>query len=127
MPAEPVDLDRAALRAVLRARFPWVADAEVGPAAVEAGECDRCGAEPRLVTTCGPGPLTLGRACAAALGVGAWCDGHRDDAEAALVRLGALPPEADDVARLWWVATGEVRLDPARLGPLRHRALGSGG
>jgi hypothetical protein len=24
-----------------------------------------------------------------------------------------LPAEADDVARLWWVATGEVRLDPA--------------
>jgi hypothetical protein len=106
-------LDRAALRKALHDRYPWLADTEHGPRAVEAGECDRCGAESRLVTTCGPGAdLMLGRRCAAAAGVDAWCSGHEAEARLALRWLAALPPEADVVARLWWVATGEVRLDP---------------
>lgn len=114
---------RQALRAALLARHPWVADADVGPQAVEAGECDRCGAEARLVTTCGPGPVALGRRCAAELGVAAWCAGHAAEAEGALAALARLPEGADDVARLWWVATGEVRLAPELVAAARARAL----
>lgn len=116
--------ERAALRDALRARYPWLDHDEFGPKAVESGECDRCGAEARLVTTCGPTAWTaLGRRCAAEVGVEAWCDGHRDDAARALGWLEALPEVADAVARLWWVSTGEVRLDPALLDDLRRRAL----
>lgn len=103
---------RRQLKDALRTRYPWVSDPEIGPAAVEAGECDRCGAEARLVLTCGPGPhVYLGRRCVAALGEAAWCSGHRDSARAAHQGLAVMPPEADVVARLWWVATGEVRLE----------------
>jgi hypothetical protein len=109
-----MDVDRAALKAALLDRHPWLASTDYGPQAVEAGECDRCGAEARLVTTCGPGAdVALGRRCAAASGVEAWCAGHEAEAEAALAWLAGLPAEADPAARLWWVATGEVRLDPA--------------
>jgi hypothetical protein len=116
--AEPVD--RVALRRHLRARYPWVADPEVGPQAVAAGECDGCGHEARLVQPCGPPPAgrgigpdwALGRRCAAAAGVDGWCDGHATEAADALARLAALPDDADLVARLWWLATGEVRPDP---------------
>lgn len=119
---------RRELRAALASRHPWIDDVEVGPRAVEAGECDRCGAEARLVTTCGPTRWAgLGRRCAAEVGEGAWCDGHADDARRWLARLRRLPPEADAVARLWWVATGEVRLDPAAVPPLVVRALPAGG
>lgn len=128
------------LRRALLERYPWLADTELGPQAVEAGECDRCGAEARLVAPCGPAPASvvagaaergerigpswaLGRRCAAALGDEAWCDGHRGDAEAALAWLARLPAEADDVARLWWVATGEVRVDPALVAAARRLAL----
>ncbi|WP_370324903.1 hypothetical protein [Euzebya sp.] len=115
------DLDRAALREALRARHPWVDHTEWGPRAVTAGECDLCGEEARLVQPCGPPPAelrgatpdwALGRRCAAALGVEGWCDGHVDEATAALGWLEGLPADADVLARLWWVATGEVRPDP---------------
>lgn len=116
--------ERAALRDALRARYSWLGHDEFGPKAVESGECDRCGAEARLVTTCGPTAWTaLGRRCAAEVGQEAWCDGHREDAARALAWLVALPDMADAVARLWWVSTGEVRLDPALLDDLRRRAL----
>lgn len=115
---------RRQLRTALTARYPWLAGHEVGPRALDAGECDRCGAEARLVTPCGPTSWAgLGRACAAELGTGAWCDGHADEARAWLEQLAALPPEADAVARLWWVATGEVRVDPAGIEPLMRAAL----
>lgn len=105
--------DRAALRQALAQRYPWVTAAEVGPRSVEAGECDACGAEARLVTTCGPAAhVYLGRRCAAKFGTAAWCDGHEDQAREALAWLTRLPAEADTVARLWWVASGEVALDP---------------
>jgi hypothetical protein len=132
------DVDRPALRRALLRRYPWLADVDRGPQAVEAGECDRCGAEARLVAPCGPPPpngfgsreggavgpdWALGRRCAEELGVDGWCDGHEQDAEVVLRWLAALPPEADDVARLWWVATGEVRLDPAIVGVARRLAL----
>lgn len=106
-------LDRAALRGALRSAYPWLDATEVGPRAVTAGECERCGDEARLVATCGPVRWrALGRRCAAEIGLSAWCDGHAEDARAALRWLEQLPPEADTVARLWWVATGEVELDP---------------
>lgn len=115
---------RARLRAALRARYPWLTATEFGPATVDAGECDRCGDEPRLVATCGPVAWrSLGRRCAVEVGPEAWCDGHQADAARALRWLAALPAEADDVVRLWWVATGEVRADawPTRA---RLRAAG---
>lgn len=106
--------ERQRLRAALRERYPWLGSVDVGPQAVEAGECDRCGAEARLVETCGPIAWQyLGRRCAAELADDAWCDGHAEQADSALRWLARLPDEADTVARLWWVATGEVTLDPA--------------
>lgn len=109
------------LRETLRARYPWLDETDVGPRSVEAGECDRCQAEVRLVEPCGPLPelavpasrdWALGRRCVIELGGDAWCDGHRAEGVAARRWLARLPEEADDVARLWWVATGEVQLDP---------------
>lgn len=114
---------RARLRSLLAEHHPWLTDDTVGPAAVDAGECDACGAEARMVMVCGPGPDSfLGARCALARGTSAWCDGHEPEATAALQRLASLPPEADVLARLWWVATGEVRLDPALVAGLRARA-----
>lgn len=107
------DFDKQALRDALRTHHPWLDRDDVGPRSVQAGECDRCGHEARMVETCGPSiHRYLGRRCAGRVGVEAWCEGHRDDAARALAWLGELPDEADDVARLWWVATGEVRLEP---------------
>ena len=113
-------VDRRALRAHLQAAHPWLEAGGWGPRAVVAGECDACGEEARLVQPCGPPPSVpgvgpdwaLGRRCAIAAGVEGWCDGHEEEAVEALAWLAALPPEADDVARLWWLATGEVRPDP---------------
>ncbi len=106
--------DKQVLREALRAHYPWLDRDDLGPRAVEAGECDRCGKEARFVPTCGPTPYrALGRRCALRLGPQAWCAGHDEDAEEALHWLRDLPGEADDVARLWWVATGEARLDLA--------------
>jgi len=77
-----------------------------------------------VVTTCGPtGWAALGRSCALAVGPDAWCDGHADEARSWLRALAALPAEADAVARLWWVATGEVRLGPSAVEPLERAAL----
>jgi hypothetical protein len=124
------------LRRVLLARYPWLGEVDHGPQSVEAGECDRCGAEARMVAPCGPPPSdraagdrgigpdwALGRRCAAELDVDGWCDGHEDEALAALRWLAGLPDEADEVARLWWVATGEVRVDPTIIGTARRLAL----
>lgn len=107
------DFDKQALRDALRAHHPWLDRDDVGPRVVQAGECDRCGHEARMVETCGPSlHRYLGRRCAQRVGVEAWCEGHREDAEAAIAWVSDLPEEADDVARLWWIATGEVRLEP---------------
>jgi hypothetical protein len=96
------------LNAALRAAHPWLDDMRFGPRNVTAGECDRCGAEARLVQTCGPGPGAgeLGRRCATE---DDWCEGHADEARDALRYLQNLPDDADDVAYLWWLSTGEVR------------------
>jgi hypothetical protein len=115
---------RRVLRAELLGRHAWVADDEVGPRTVDAGECDRCGDEARMVSTCGPTSWpALGVRCALELGAEAWCDGHAGQARSWLAWLAALPAEADAVARLWWVATGEVRLDPALIAALERAAL----
>jgi hypothetical protein len=114
--------ERARLRTALLKAHPWLKSSEHGPASVDAGECDRCSEEARLVDTCGPiAWRRLGRRCAAEVGVEAWCDGHLDDADDALAWLASLPAEADDAARLWWVATGEVRLES--LAALASRCL----
>ena len=126
-------LDKVTLRAALLDRYPWLRDTDLGPQSVEAGECDGCGAEARMVAPCGPPPRggvgadwALGRRCALAAGPDGWCEGHEAEAEAALGWLAALPDEADDVARLWWVATGEVRVDPGLLGTARRLRLPAG-
>lgn len=107
------EFDKQALRAALRAHHPWLERDDIGPRSVSAGECDRCGHEARMVETCGPAlHRFLGRRCASQVGTEAWCEGHREDARSALRWLEGLPAEADDVARLWWVATGEVKLEP---------------
>ncbi len=103
---------RRALRAALLATEPWLAETDRGPQAVEAGPCDRCGDRPRLLPTCGPdGSPGLCQGCAATIGTDAWCDGHLDEAHAALAWAASLPAHVDTAVTLWWVATGEVRLD----------------
>lgn len=119
MSTGPDRQQRRHLRAAIVARHPWVERPDVGPAAVEAGDCDRCGVEARLVQLCGPVPwAAVGRRCAARLGTPAWCEGHAAQAAVALRQLAALPVEADTVARLWWVATGEVRMADGHAGEL---------
>ncbi len=99
------------LRGALAERFPWTTDTRFGPSAVEAGECDGCGAEARVVQICGPGSEHyLGRRCLLSRGETAFCDGHERDAADAASWVRTLPAEADMVAHLWWVATGEVSL-----------------
>ena len=84
--------DSRVLQRALLSHYRWLERDDVGPRAVEAGECDRCGNEARLVDTCGPGPhVYLGRECALILGVDAWCDGHIADAKGALAWLAELP------------------------------------
>lgn len=95
---------------------PWLDDERFGPRNVNAGDCERCGAEPRLVMTCGPGSGEYGWDCARE---DDWCDGHQDEAAEALRWLAALPEDAADVAYLWWLATGEVRSLPSTEGASR--------
>jgi hypothetical protein len=112
------------LRDALLTRYPWLAKPDLGPRSVEAGECDRCGGEARLIATCGPVPYReVGRRCTGELGSDAWCQGHADAAERALAWLAELPPEADEAARLWWVASGEVRISDELRGSARRLAL----
>lgn len=102
---------RGALRAALTSHYPGVTRTDFGPAAVEAGECDECQAEARLVMTCGPGVgQYLGRRCLQRWGSDAFCPGHAAEAQAAAAWARTLPADIDLIARLWWVATGEVRL-----------------
>lgn len=104
---------RARLRTALSQRYGWLTDTQFGPAAVEAGECDACGAEARLIATCGPGmEQYLGRRCLTDRATDAFCDGHADEAAAAVDYVSALPGDADLIARIWWVSTGEVGFQP---------------
>lgn len=105
-------LDRRGLRAALRGSYAFIDDPDAGPRVVEAGECDRCGQRPRLVPTCGPAVAeAVCRDCALDLGLELWCDGHADTGTRVLDGMRTLPDEWDVVTRLWWVATGEVRID----------------
>lgn len=122
--------DRRRLRAALATVYPWVTDTELGPRSVEAGECDRCGRQPRVVATCGPVAWSaLCAGCVETVGAAAFCEGHAAEAGAAAAWVRRLPDEWAQVARLWWVATGEVRLDrlvldhPERLAPAVQAAL----
>lgn len=122
--------ERAALRRALLEAEPWLAASEHGPRAVDAGSCDRCAALPRLLATCGPVAWeALCRPCALRVGLGAWCDGHREEGREALRWAATLPDEWDLAVTLWWVATGEVRLDslvlptPERLPPTVRAVL----
>jgi hypothetical protein len=103
-------LDRQALRRALLEAEPWLAATEVGPASVDAGACDRCGDQPRLLPTCGPaGYAALCRDCALALGEDAWCDGHAEEGAAARRWATGLPASWGQTVVLWWFATGELR------------------
>jgi hypothetical protein len=102
--------DRRALRRALLEAEPWLAAADVGPAAVDAGPCDRCGDLPRLLPTCGPaGADALCRDCALEVGEEGWCDGHQVEGAAARRWAEALPPSWAQTVTLWWYATGELR------------------
>jgi hypothetical protein len=103
-------LDRRALRRALLEAEPWLAATEVGPASVDAGTCDRCGEQPRLLPTCGPaGHAALCRGCALALGEDAWCDGHAEEGAAARRWAAELPASWAQTVVWWWFATGELR------------------
>lgn len=116
-------LDRRGLRDALHAAYPWVADPDVGPGAVEAGECDRCARRPRCVPTCGPVAWTsLCADCAEEVGEDAWCAGHQERGASHRSWARDLPTEWPTVVRLWWVATGEVEADPAWLDAARAQA-----
>ena len=107
-------MDRRALRAALADLAPWTVDVDIGPAAVDAGECDRCGHQPRWVPTCGAQPWAqVCRDCVLELGTSAFCDGHHDDAVAYLATARTMPPDWATITRLAWVATGEVTADDA--------------
>lgn len=109
------EVDRRALRQALLTAEPWLAATEVGPQAVVSGTCDRCGRLPRLLPTCGPiAQEALCRSCAEELGDDAWCDGHLDDGRAARRWARTLPDRWADAVVLWWISTGEVRLDATR-------------
>lgn len=61
--------------------------------------------------TCGPAVAeAVCPTCALDVGLDLWCDGHGATGEAVLAAVRSLPPEWDVATRLWWVATGEVRL-----------------
>ncbi|MDX1658849.1 MAG: hypothetical protein R3343_08520 [Nitriliruptorales bacterium] len=103
-------LDREGLRRALRTAYPWIGDEAFGPRTVDAGECDRCRKQPRLVPTCGPvGWRALCRECALEVGTDAWCDGHLADGREILGAIEELGGDWATVVLLWWIATGEVR------------------
>ncbi|GGI06334.1 hypothetical protein GCM10011354_18570 [Egicoccus halophilus] len=108
------EVDPPALRRALLELAPWLAGTEVGPAVVEAGDCDRCGGAPRLLPLCGPVSWTaVCRDCGLALGEDGWCDGHADQGAAARDWAAALPDTWPTLVLLWWLATGELRaIDP---------------
>ncbi|MFA9444814.1 hypothetical protein [Egicoccus sp. AB-alg6-2] len=104
------DVDRPALRRALLAFAPWLTETEVGPAAVEAGDCDRCGNAPRLLPLCGPVPWqAVCRGCGLELEDDGWCAGHADDGARARDWAAALPSDWERAVLLWWLATGELR------------------
>lgn len=107
---------RAELRHALVTIAPWIDDERFGPRNVDAGSCTRCADHPRLLATCGPATAeALCRACAEQLGDDAWCDGHRGEGRQARRWAAQLGDDWPSVVILWWVATGELRVDPDEL------------
>ena len=89
---------------------PWLTATEFGPAAVEAGDCDRCGTAPRLLPLCGPVVWqAVCRDCGLDLGEDGWCAGHEVDGTDARTWATALPDDWSEAVLLWWLATGELR------------------
>ncbi|MBS3941078.1 MAG: hypothetical protein KG028_08965 [Actinobacteria bacterium] len=89
---------------------PWLPATEFGPAAVEAGDCDRCGTAPRLLPLCGPVAWqAVCRDCGLDLGDDGWCAGHEADGAGAREWAAALPDDWPQTVLLWWLATGELR------------------
>ncbi len=110
--------DRRQLRSALSLAAPWLDRPDVGPRAVDAGQCDRCGQRPRLLPTCGPARWrTLCRECGLEVGRDGWCDGHAADAATWLAWARDLPPWWGDAVVLWWVGTGEVTTPPDGVHP----------
>lgn len=107
---------RRDLLAALVAAQGWLDDAEFGPTSVDAGSCDRCARAPRLVAPCGPVPWRgVCRDCLLQVGPAAFCPGHEAFAVDVTARARALPPTWATLARLTWVARGEMDADPAFL------------
>lgn len=103
---------RTRLRTALLEVAPWLDASEVGPRSVVAGVCDRCGAAPRLMPTCGPTEYeALCRECADTEGDEAWCEDHLDEGRVARCWASELPERWGDAVVLWWIATGEIRHD----------------
>lgn len=122
--------DRRHLRSALSSAVPWLTRPDAGPRSVDAGQCDRCGDQPRLVPTCGPAQWrALCRDCVLDVGLDAWCAGHAEDGRDVLDWAADLPPWWGDAVVLWWVATGEVDGPPPTTSPELpapvRRALGT--
>lgn len=116
--------DRRQLRSALSSAAPWLTRGDVGPRAVDAGQCDRCEQRPRLVPTCGPVAWrALCRACVLDVGLDAWCDGHADDGRDVLAWVADLPAWWGDAVVLWWVTTGEVAAPPHEVSADMPRAI----
>lgn len=110
--------DRRRLRAALTALAPWLDHPDAGPRTVDAGQCDRCDGQPRVLATCGPIQWrALCRDCALEVGSDAWCDGHAEHGRELLQWARDLPAWWGDAVVLWWVATGEVGTPPDALHP----------
>lgn len=115
-------MDRTTLRAALRVLAPWTTASDTGPAAVDAGECDRCGLQPRWIATCGAQPWAqICPDCVMALDTTAFCDGHHDDAVAHLEAACRLPDDWATITRLAWVATGEATPDDGWIRLVAHQ------
>lgn len=120
---------RRGLRDALLDVAPWLGDDTFGPRTVDAGPCDVCGNQPRLIATCGPNAAARCRDCVDAHGDAAWCDGHREVAAAARAWLAQLPDWWAPAVTAWWIATGEVRPGRTRIAlaaPTSHPARSPG-
>lgn len=112
---------RRDLAAALATVAPWIDDPDVGPRAVDAGECDRCGHQPRWVQTCGAQAWrAVCRDCLIELRQDLFCTGHASMAADAVRKARRLPEDWATLTRLAWIATGEVHPDDEWLALVRR-------
>lgn len=106
-------LSRRDLRRMLATEAPWLIDGTVGPTTVDAQLCGRCRTDPGIVPVCGP--VAFQAACPSCVTArdDLFCDGHQDVAAYARTFSRALPANWREVVLLWWIATGELRVDAA--------------